>query len=435
MKRILLLSFILWNLTANIYPQRSALPENNPVFTGAVRDKREEFKKKLNDEIVRENLSAELKGENEKKWMGAFWGMELGLIRNELTSRAVKHALLSFRETSPEFQRAAVEAAYTLYPEKFPHEISAILMEATNPKIFAMAVNYLLGSSSNDKPDDYYLKLLKERFHNAEDNPILASLKYRLEHRNPSMQVKRPPLVDLFSSKEQKGKVIIYSLQRSDRNYPGLAVIKGSDGRFVRNPDGTIFSISQLARSITNMPGYLTNGNTPQGILSIQGLDTSDNVFIGPTPNIQLVLPYEVKPAAYFHDFHIMDTTWNKTMYSSLLPDSWKDYFPAFEAYSAGQTGRSEVISHGTTIDPEFYVGNSYYPNTPTLGCLCAKEIWSEKDGSCLLSDQAALVKAFQSAGKEGYFMVIELNDRKQPVTTDEIIMDILKAEENLRAE
>lgn len=72
----------------------------------------------------------------------------------------------------------------------------------------------------------------------------------------------------------------------------------------------------------------------------------------------------------------------------------------------------------------------SYFPNTSSPGCLTALELWSEKDGRRLHSNQAALMHAFNfCTEKEGHFVVINLNDKQQPVHLEEIIEIILKAE------
>lgn len=217
-------------------------------------------------------------------------------------------------------------------------------------------------------------------------------------------------------------------MQRNDRDYKGIAIIRKPDGKFLRNADGTIFNIPQLARSITNLPTYLTNGNTPQGIFSMQGIDTSKKIFIGRTPNIQLIMPFETSPSVFFHN-NINNNIWGNNLYENLLPESWRKYFPIWGTFYAGEAGRTEIISHGTTIDPSFYFGKTYYPSTPTVGCLCANEIWSD-DGTRAVSDQEALIEALKSTGDvNGYIVVVELDNKKQPVVIDEITMDILKAE------
>jgi hypothetical protein len=223
---------------------------------------------------------------------------------------------------------------------------------------------------------------------------------------------------------------VIYSLQRKNRDYAGLVVIRKPDGGFVRNEDGSIFHVPQLARSITNYPFYITNGNTPQGILRWSGFAVSRVGQIGPTPNLQMWLPYEAKPAVYFGNDTISENTpWNKNMYTVLLPDSWKNYDDIYESFYAGSLGRSAIIMHGTTIDPEYYKGQPFYPQTPSLGCLCSYEEWND-DGIRVKSDQQEIVDALDLTGTDsGYVVVVELNDAGKPVSIDEIAPIIVSAE------
>ncbi|MCI0493467.1 hypothetical protein L0Z72_00550, partial [candidate division KSB1 bacterium] len=282
-----------------------------------------------------------------------------------------------------------------------------------HPKLFVMAIHYLCRIDENEKP--VHQKLLTQKFPDWQNHPILYLLSLDLQTNAIEKFKNRPALFDILKHPFEKGKVIIYSLQRNDRDFPGLTIIKKPNGTFVRNDSGAIFSIPHLARSASNLPGYITNGNTPQGIFSIQGSEVSKNVFIGATPNLQLVMPFEVSVGKYFHQPNMQDTTWSKKYYENLLPESWRNHELIYEAFYAGKAGRTEIIAHGTTIDPEFYRGMPFYPNTPSLGCLTAKEIWSGIDGTCLFSDQLAFMNAFFSVGvQDGYFIVIELDDKKQ---------------------
>ena len=206
--------------------------------------------------------------------------------------------------------------------------------------------------------------------------------------------------------------------------------IRNIEGKFIRDSAGNIFNVPQLARSITDLPGYLTNGNTPQGIFRMYGFGVSSSSFIGPTTNIQLTMPAETSLQFFMKDSTITDTAWTEEWYKKLLPASLKNYASLYGSYYAGKAGRTEIISHGTTVDPEYYKGTTYYPLTPTQGCLCTKELWSGYNGSRVYSDQQKLIEAIKLAGgPDGYCVVIELDDKKQPVNINEVLPFILRSE------
>jgi hypothetical protein len=231
------------------------------------------------------------------------------------------------------------------------------------------------------------------------------------------------PLKDCLDKKYLQNNIVLYSIQRKNRNYPGIIIVRDANGNFVKDEKGNIFSVPQLARSISNLPYYLTNGNTPQGIFRMHEFGISRNLALGPTQNIQLAMPYEITVQHFLRDSSITDTGWTIDHYKKLLPESWKKYFPAYGTYYASKAGRTEIIAHGTTVDPEYYKAQPYYPHTPTQGCLCTKEIWSAADGKRTVSDQQKLVDAVKKAGgPEGYVIVIEIDDQQKPVSINEIL-------------
>ena len=117
-------------------------------------------------------------------------------------------------------------------------------------------------------------------------------------------------------------------------------------------------------------------------------------------------------------------------MYLQLLPASWRSYFPMMEAWNAGKIGRTEIIAHGTTIDPEYFKDKPYYPLTPTEGCLCAKELWNNTTGHLLMSEQFNLVSAFQSTnGNKGLLYVINVDDQQSAVTREQVEQWVKKFE------
>jgi hypothetical protein len=226
----------------------------------------------------------------------------------------------------------------------------------------------------------------------------------------------------MFSKNFLPGQTVIYSLQRSNRAYAGLVVIRKPDGSFVKTTNGTYYHSGQLARAITNYPFYITNGNTPQGIYRWTGFDTSSTTYIGPTPNLQMVMPCEAEVAVFFGDSTMNGKSWDLSTYASLLPPSWKKHHGIYESFFAGQIGRSEIIMHGTTINPAYYTGQSYFPQTPSLGCLCSFEEW-DKTGKRVASHQQQIVDALHNAGsRNGYVVVIDLDNKNQSVSLAEIL-------------
>ena len=386
-----------------------------------LKSERGKFLEKSINQTINKNLSLPLSDSTEEKYMSAFWAMELIQYRNEFTDSVISSCFNKLNGRTTEFQRSFLELVYTLYENKFYYQVEAFAKETNNPKLFAMCADYL-------KRSGYDVNNMLEDFLEISplliDHPIMIMLKHSLSNDLISL----PPVEDLFGNSFEQ-KLVIFSIQRSNRDYPGLLIIRKPDGKFLRDESGKIFSIPQLARAITDLPGYITNGNTPEGILSIQGIDFSKNVFIGPSPNLQLVLPYEVSPQKYFHN-EVIDAIWNKEFYSNLLPDSWKNYLPIYEAYYAGKAGRNEIIAHGTTIDPKFYKDKSYYPFTPSLGCLTTKELWSDVNGKIVESDQIKIMNAFNDAGADnGYFVVVNIYDSKSPIELEELKEILLNVE------
>jgi hypothetical protein len=120
---------------------------------------------------------------------------------------------------------------------------------------------------------------------------------------------------------------------------------------------------------------------------------------------------------------------WTDAFYESFLPETWRGYWPFKEALLAGRAGRDEMLMHGTTVNSAYYRGQSYYPGTPSAGCLVAVESWSP-DGRLVKSDQLSLAKAFTSGGADrGYLVVVEIDDRATPVMIEDVIADVLAAE------
>ncbi len=397
-----------------------AAQANMPVFKDAVKEKRDQFYNNIIANI-NSSLALPLNDENEEAWISAFGDINLVKYHTGFVNTKIDHAAARLAGRSTEFKFAFLELVNSDYQNKYVSFVKPVFKNAGNNfTLLAMSANYLLPSATSAD-----LRLMQEavaqRIKIAPEDALLHELNVQIKKK--IRKIPLPSVSAFFAGDYLPGQVLVLSFQRNDRNFPGLTIVRKADGSFVKNDDGTYFAVGQLARSESNMPGYITLGNTPQGIFRMDGFDTSKNFFIGPVTNIQLTLPFEFKASHFFRDSSIVDTDWNIDNYKKLLPRSFQNYSPLFGTWYAGKAGRNEIIAHGTTIDPAYYKSNTWYPYSPSAGCLVAKEFWNEGTGVLQTSDQLLLAEAVKTAGgAKGYLIVIETGDKRSAVTREEIL-------------
>lgn len=359
------------------------------------------------------------------------------------TARPALLAALPTLDRQPaDLQRPLLSAAYTLYPAESAPALRELLPRLATPREFAIAAYTLMQSR---QPADLALvrSQLQARLATPPGaaparlagsaapapDPRLIALDQALSLAEGHPAPPRPPLAELFTARP--GHPVVFSLQRPGRQQMGLALVRQADGRFVRRPDGGLFHIGQLALSRSNLPGTITLGNTPQGLFSIQGAGrAASNIWIGPTPYLHSKVPIEASVAEFEQrERGPSEPGWTEARYRALLPGAWARYAPLQEAWLAGLAGRDEMLSHGSTIDPRYYLGASYFPGTPSAGCLVAMEYWSP-EGRLVHSDQLALLQAFSHQGRDrGYLVLVELDAGPGPVSLAEVIGAIQQAE------
>ena len=343
-------------------------------------------------------------------------------------------------EKSAAYLRAVLSAAHTQFWSETAPLLPALLPKIKTPREFAIGAYTLLRNDESGAQRQMLLTMMQTQFLDWATEPRLRALERRLTVAPLADLAQRPPLLDLLAAPLRTGYPVVFSFQRHDRERAGLALVRGADGRFVRNADGSYFNIAQLAMARTNLPGTITNGNTPQGVFVVKGTGTATNRWIGPTPYLESMLPVEA-PVALFDAPHARDAlplttsdankvAWTDQAYASFLPPSWRNYFPIKEALLAGLAGRDEILAHGNTVNSAYYRGAPYFPAAPSAGCLVAMEYWSKDDGTLVHSDQLALVKAFVSGGTDvGYLVVVELDDQPRPVNLADVIEAVVAAE------
>lgn len=350
----------------------------------------------------------------------ALWSISQFLVSTPKSDSGIQRLMKNYWSLDESTQRALEEVVYGLYPKMYYTEMVTIMQGSSHPKNVAMAAAYIYRAY----PTAATKKLIRQKASGLSCNESQAVMIYNLLKYidyDPKAYV-LPPIDSLFAHQQVHKFKVIYSFQSFNRDMPGLAIVQNADGTFARDDSGQVRIFEQLARSASNLPWFLSNGSTPQGLFSITGTGFSKNVFIGPTPNFQMVMMNEVNPPTFTHYFPPVFNAPPERLYRSYFPGSWQEWSGMMEAYDAGKIGRSEIIAHGTTIDPEWYAGKSYYPLTPTMGCLCGKEIWNKQNGKIIQSDQLDLVNAFiETPGSQGYLFVVNVDEKQITLDKEKI--------------
>ena len=387
------------------------------VFYG----KRQRLDKDLRENTIAKTFGQELTKENEHRFESACWAISQFQFRNADVEKGFSKLAASYDSLEFDTKRAFLEAVYAMYPTEYTTVLGSLFSKEVHPKLFAMQAVYLFRADPSVENQNNILIRMVEQFPDYENNYLLLALQDHIQKSNSNAKTKTPSVRELMAHFAALKLKVVFSFQRWDRDQPGMALVQNADGSIVKRTDGRPMLFEQLARSGSSLPYFLTNGNSPQGIYSITGTAVAHNNFIGPTPNLQMIMPFEDCLHKFYHyRKDIITDTLNAFL--DLLPLQWKDYLPIRESYKAGRIGRTEIIAHGTTIDPEYFKDKPYYPLTPTLGCLCAKELWNVTSGRLLVSEQFNLYSAFTSTpGQKGYMVVINIDDQHRPVSREEI--------------
>lgn len=385
---------------------------------------RQQLERTLVKNVIEKNLSLPLADSTESRWNSAFFALQYLQKHTPWIEHRIRYAITEMHKCSPEFQRGLLELIYGMYPQTFHREVEALLEQTDHSKVFAMAAHYLLLQPQSGMRETL-MERVTARMLSLQGNPWMEQLLFHLRDE----PVRIPDASSFLQRDYLPGQVLVISVQRKNRDYPGLAIVRNRAGEFIKDSTGKLFTVPQIARSLSGLPGYLTNGNTPEGLLRMDGYGISKAGAIGPTTNLQLTLPMEYDARHFYRDSIQVDSIGNIDLYRKLLPEAWRDYFPVYEAYYAGKAGRHEIIAHGTTVKPSYYRSKPFYPFTPTLGCLCTNESWDDATGQRLESDQLKLVHAVEQAGgPDGYLIVINLDDQHLPVQPEEILALLKRA-------
>ncbi len=128
--RYFLFFFLLIFSSQTIFAQYDA-----PLFTSYTT---EAARAKMNERLIKntiiKNLSLPLNEETEENWQQAFEAMEVMEYNTPFTKNKIHSAFDSIEARSISFQRALLEAVYTIYPEEFISTAKSLLNQTSDTK-------------------------------------------------------------------------------------------------------------------------------------------------------------------------------------------------------------------------------------------------------------------------------------------------------------
>lgn len=212
-----------------------------------------------------------------------------------------------------------------------------------------------------------------------------------------------------------KGKVRLFMFCRHNHEHPCLLVMKDQKGRWHKDSNGKLWSQPKLGLSRHGLPAHQVNGDTPQGIYTI------DSVM--PETNRQLVFGKFRRLILNF-----ISKSRNEKDFKSLMPKSVQGLSWWQEGMVARDVGRSLLRIHGTgliNVNP----ASNWYPFFPTSGCIASRE--NRYDGQEFIDQRELLDEMMKASGLnpvfaneaklKGLLYVVDIDSKEAPVTQAEV--------------
>jgi hypothetical protein len=222
------------------------------------------------------------------------------------------------------------------------------------------------------------------------------------------------PLTANYRNGEYHNKVRLFLFCRKDRNYPCLFAMKDFYNQPVMDGD-KLWTLPALAISSRGLDYYQTNGQTPQGVHTMDSVMPSSEPFRSFGAFRRVILSWVPRVA-------------NESHTKRFIPRSTHSDLWWHEANIARDAGRGLLRIHGTgrlNTDPS----SIYYPHKPTSGCISTREL---KYGKKTYIDQRLILdKLMEASGLianyqneeliKGVLHVIEIDNKKAKVTLKDL--------------
>lgn len=201
-------------------------------------------------------------------------------------------------------------------------------------------------------------------------------------------------------------ELTLFALLPKNRELPGTVLIKSRDGKFFWDTEKeSLFHLPILGLSYRRLPFYCRNGQTPQGIYTIDSVMPKANNPLEYGKNRRLILNF------------IQDSREENTKSKALMPKAHWEKSWWKEADLARELGRNHLRIHGTGrshLNPF----STYFPMVPTSGCLAMTETYFLDHQRKLLDAMMMalnLTPSFESETKiQGLLYVVEFDGNFQ---------------------
>jgi len=223
------------------------------------------------------------------------------------------------------------------------------------------------------------------------------------------------PDITTYMNGEYLNSVKLFMFCRSNRLYPCLMIMKNNNGEAVRLENGSLWSNPALASSSRGLPSYTRNGNTPQGIHTIDSVMPVADAQTSFGKYRRMVLNFVPKSR-------------DEVLTKALLPPSSQESDWWNSAVVSRDIGRNLLRIHGTG-KINVYKETPYYPFMRTSGCIAQRE--NTYDG-VTFKDQRNLLDSIMKAMDlelnysneahiKGILYLVDIDDVNAPVTLQDL--------------
>lgn len=203
---------------------------------------------------------------------------------------------------------------------------------------------------------------------------------------------------------------------RENRNYPCLMLMRDKNGELVRKSNGEIWTQKKLALSGRGLSYDQTNGNTPQGLFTIDSVmpKADRRLVYGKFRRINL---------------NFIEKSRNEKELLHYIPEELQAMNWWRESVVARDIGRSLFRIHGVGVK-NLFRNSPYYPFIPTSGCIASIE---GKYNGVVYKDQRELLDQFMiSMGEKpiyenetkikGLLYLVNIDDEQRAVELEDIL-------------